>query len=771
MANKLELKVLLDAVDRITSPLKSINRESRATQVAINELRKQLRGLSGEQDKAAADASALNASLAAQQAHLKKVGEQARRLRAAQAELQNAKQFAGNMATTGVAAGAAGMALAVPVAKTVKDFATMETAMLGVAKQVEGARDDAGNLTSVYYNMRQEIFKLARTTPMATTEIAALVEGAARMGIQGQDNLMAFTRMAANAATAFELPADQIADNMGKIAGLYKIPMQSIADLGDAINWLDDNAQSKGADIIEVMQRLGGVADKLDYRQAAALGSTFLSLGAGAEVAASASNAMVRELSVATMQSQRFQAGMQALGLSSENIEKAMATDAMGTIQSVLEKIKTLNIEDQMRVTTQLFGKEYGDDAAKLANNLDELKRQLDLVNAAQAQGSMAREAGARNDTAEAQFLMAKNRLLEISARLGETLQPILTNLFMHFGNIADAVNEWVQANPELAGGIMKAVAVISALLIGIGGLMVAFSAIIVPIATLKFGLATLGIQGFSLGKAFSLLRPIINMLGSGLLTAGKLLGQALVGGLGLLGKSMAALGSIMVRVTVLFVSNPILLVVAAIAAAAYLIYRNWDKLVPFFQRLWGKLVATWVNLRENIRSIASSFSEIGRDMIQGLIRGITARLSALKSTIVNAASSAAAWFREKLDIRSPSRVFQQYGAYTMQGLALGIQGAAGEPIRAMSAMARNIMTVPMDTRPPIGRTGGTGTMLGRMATAAGGAVTAGGGIVIHVHAAPGMNELDLARAVGREFDRRTSAAAVRQRSRYQDID
>ncbi|STH53191.1 putative phage tail tape measure protein [Escherichia coli] len=36
---------------------------------------------------------------------------------------------------------------------------------------------------------------------------------------------------------------------------------------------------SKGADIIDVMQRLGGVADRLDYRKAAALGSTFLTLG------------------------------------------------------------------------------------------------------------------------------------------------------------------------------------------------------------------------------------------------------------------------------------------------------------------------------------------------------------------------------------------------------------------------------------------------------------------------------------------------------------
>lgn len=87
---------------------------------------------------------------------------------------------------------------------------------------------------------------------------------------------------------------------------------------------------SKGADIIDVMQRLGGVADRLDYRKAAALGSTFLTLGAAPEVAASAANAMVRELSIATMQSKSFFEGMNLLKLNPEVIEKQMTEGCDG---------------------------------------------------------------------------------------------------------------------------------------------------------------------------------------------------------------------------------------------------------------------------------------------------------------------------------------------------------------------------------------------------------------------------------------------------------
>jgi hypothetical protein len=43
------------------------------------------------------------------------------------------------------------------------------------------------------------------------------------------------------------------------------VPTRNIEQLGDALNYLDDNAMSKGADIIDVLQRMGGVADRLDF--------------------------------------------------------------------------------------------------------------------------------------------------------------------------------------------------------------------------------------------------------------------------------------------------------------------------------------------------------------------------------------------------------------------------------------------------------------------------------------------------------------------------
>ncbi|EFM4219799.1 phage tail tape measure protein [Escherichia coli] len=244
-----------------------------------------------------------------------------------------------------------------PVMAAVKSYTSMEDAMKGVAKQVNGLRDDNGNRTARFYEMQDAIKAASEQLPMenGAVDFAALVEGGARMNVANPDDswedqkrdLLAFASTAAKAATAFELPADELSESLGKIAQLYKIPTRNIEQLGDALNYLDDNAMSKGADIIDVMQRLGGVADRLDYRKAAALGSTFLTLGAAPEVAASAANAMVRELSIATMQSKSFFEGMNLLKLNPEVIEKQMTKDAMGTITTVLDnRLMSLTLTD-----------------------------------------------------------------------------------------------------------------------------------------------------------------------------------------------------------------------------------------------------------------------------------------------------------------------------------------------------------------------------------------------------------------------------------------
>jgi TP901 family phage tail tape measure protein len=436
----------------------------------------------------------------------RQLSEQQRRLEAvsrAQGNYDRAKERRDSLTGGGMKAVVAGAATVAPVVKSLTSYASMEDAMKDVAKQVNDLRDASGNRTAQYYDLQKSIKAASENLPMenGAQDYAALVAGGARMGVSNGDDpwekqkadLMSFANTAAMAATSFDLPAGELSESLGKIAGLYKVPTQNIEKLGDALNYLDDNAKSKGADIIDVLQRVGGIADKLDYRKAAALGSTFLTLGAAPEIAASATNAMVRELAIATTQGQNFTDGLNSLGLSAEKIQKAMPTDAMGTIITVLEAAKKLSPDKQTSVLTQIFGKEFGDDAAKLANNLPELYRQLQLVNGEASKGSMRRESDINKDSVSAQYLIAKAAMNNSFSSLGETLRGPAMSVIKYVTQITQRFRAWAEANPAVVATLLKVAAVIGVALAIMGSLALAIGAVLVPLGAMRLGLTLLG--------------------------------------------------------------------------------------------------------------------------------------------------------------------------------------------------------------------------------------------------------------------------------------
>ncbi|EML1555265.1 TPA: phage tail tape measure protein [Enterobacter hormaechei] len=482
---------LLGSVQRQRQALKESGIDTKQLSSAQRELRK--------------NADETRQAMERQQKSLKRLGEQQAKMNAAREQYSRRLEVRDRIAGAGATTTAAGLAMGAPVMAAVKSYSSMEDAMKGVAKQVNGLRDDNGNRTKQFYDMQDAIKAASEQLPMENGAIdyAALVEGGARMGVTKQDDpyedqkrdLLAFASTAAKAATAFELPADELAESLGKVAQLYKVPTRNIEQLGDALNYLDDNAMSKGADIIDVLQRMGGVADRLDYRKAAALGSTLLTLGAAPEVAATAANAMVRKLSAATVQGKSFQEGVGILKLDPEKLEKQMTKDAMGTIQSVLEKVNSLPKDKRLGVMSLVFGNEFGDDAAKLANNLTELKRQLSLTAGDEANGSMQKESDINKDSLSAQWLLVKTGAQNAFSSLGETLRQPLMDIMDSVKSVTGALRGWIEANPQLAGTLMKVAAATAAITVALGMLVVAVAAVLGPIAVIRFGLSVLGVK------------------------------------------------------------------------------------------------------------------------------------------------------------------------------------------------------------------------------------------------------------------------------------
>lgn len=740
------------------------------------------------------------------------------------------REMVGVTATAGASAVATGAAAGLPILAMVKNYSSFEDAMAGVAKQVDGARDDNGQLTKTYYDMGAAIKKMGESIPMATTDIAALVEGGARMGIQGKDNLLEFARVAATAATAFELPADQVGENLARIAQLYKLPIQNVSQLGDAINYLDDNAMSKGSDIIEVMQRTAGITASvgMSFKDAAALGSTFLTLGASAEVAGTATNAMIRELAIATQQPKRFQKGLAAIGLEAKAVQDGMANDATGTIQKVLDAVNKLPKGDQLGVTTELFGKEYGDDAAKLAANIGEYRRQLELVNSTRGSGSMQREGDIKGQQLSARWQMTQNRLFNLSSALGETLRPTIIELVDGLNRIIERVNTWASQNPTLVAGLLKVAAGIAALSAGFGVIALGIAGALGPFLAVRFALSMIGLK---IPTLLGLLKVLASAFSGGLVTAIRAVSIALWG----------------------LATNPVALAIAAVVAvlagAGYLIYQNWDQVKLYFANAWteikagfsggiGGILTTLANfspiglIYQAFAGVLSylgvdlpmRFTEFGNMIVNGLVNGLLAGAGQIKDAITSIGGSTIDWFKEKLGIHSPSRVFAELGGFTMAGLTQGLQSGEQGPLDAVAQISKqltsagsfvmNAITGPsstaQSTTSATGASGaGTGVLaslstFGKQFTTAGAmalgsiaapAMAMGTAVTpaieidsrapvastaaatydshdhyeINIHPAPGMDAQTIARAVRAELTRIDREKSARKRSQLSD--
>ena len=93
------------------------------------------------------------------------------------------------------------------------------------------------------------------------------------------------------------------------------------------------------------------------------------------------------------------------------------------------------------------------------------------------------------------------------------------------------------------------------------------------------------------------------------------------------------------------------------------------------------------VNVIKNINLV-----QVGRDMIQGLINGIKGMASNVVGAIKGVVSGAVNAAKKALGINSPSRVFKQFGAWTGEGLALGIEGENNNVSKASRSLASSVI-------------------------------------------------------------------------------
>nr|DAO23247.1 MAG TPA: minor tail protein [Caudoviricetes sp.] len=553
-----------------------------------------------------------------QEAALKKLNAKQAAYNQYRGQVEKLKDISGKAQIIGAQATAAGATMTAPLANSVRDFMGFEDAMLGVARQVQGLKDDAGNLTPEFEQWKQKIQNLSTELPLTTVQIANMIESAARMDVP-KEQLEEFVRLNTQMATAFDAAnPDELVEQYGKVTKNFKLSSAASRELADAINYLDDNAISKGTEIIGFMNRVSGISGiaKITEKNMAALGSTLQTAGAGEEDSATAVNAIFTRLSSATKK-KPVRGALKAMGLDASQVELGMAKDAQGTLMKIVETVKKMPEQKRLGFIADLVGTEHTKTLALLASNTEEWRRQIELANSQAAKGSMGREFDTRMKALSSTWGIFKNQLFNLNATIGNALAPTLDNLMKKIGSVVETIKNWIIAHPKLSSNLMIFVGVIGGSLTIFGAFATILSFVLYPVARLFLGLSKLNIL---LPKFRSSMASVGGSILRGLLSPLKLLG--------------------FVFSTTGF----------AIAAAALLIYKFWNPIKAFFGGVWEGLKSGLAPVLEKFQPLGTAFGVVV-GWIEKAVKWFTDLLSPIQSTkeYLDAATSAGKKFGEGL--------------------------------------------------------------------------------------------------------------------------
>lgn len=529
-----------------------------------------------------------------------------------------------------------------------------------------------------FQQMGKDIQLLAGHLPMTAEGIAAIVTAGGQAGF-ARDELLKFAESAGKMGIAFDTTADDAGQMMAQWRTSFKIGQTEVIALADKINYLGNTGPANASKISDIVTRIGplGEVAGLASGEIAALGSTVAGMGIAPEIAATGIKNMILALNSGASATKHQRAAFEALGLDAEQMAKHMQTDAGGAITEVLQKIRQLPKEAQASALKNLFGSESIAAIAPMLTNLEKLQENFGKVgDATKYAGSMEKEYQSRSATTANNIQLLKNNFARLGNIIGTVFLPPLNAVVAGTIWLASKVANLADQFPRLTTVVVGAV------------------------------------------TAWLLYKTVVS--------AATFAMTFIPGASALAASAMAGLGTVMGVVTTIFsatataarvlwavlMANPIILIGAAIAGAAYLIYQNWEPIKAFFTGLWAGI---------------SSGIGVAVDWIIGKLAMLTAPIK---------------WVMEKSG---------------QIGSALGFGSSAAKP---GGAGARNTAAAAVIAG---------AAAASPMAASAKPVAPVTNHHAITIHAAPGMDEKKLAEHVRRQLDARDREKSAKKRGALYD--
>lgn len=559
-------------------------------------------------------------------------------------------------------------------------------------------------------------------------------------------------------ALAGDMELDRTADIASNILSGMKIDPAKMSQLGDVLAGTFTRSNTNIEMLGETMKYAapGAALLGVSLEESAAMAGKLGDAGIQASMAGTAMRAIMSRL--ASGPKKTIEA-FERLGIKTSDANGNLR--AMPDIlKEIHDKSKNLGNAEQSELFKGIAGEEAGGALAILVDQAGSGALQELIGELQNAQGEAGNLANTMSDNTVGDFKSMTSAIDALRTSIFDANGGALREFIQTITSMTQRMTAFANANPELMSVLGKLFATLAIGAVIIGGLGAVMLTILGPMALLRASLVTLGLP--------TTLTP-----------------------LAMLGKAFGMVGGAVKALTLTLMANPILALVLAIAVLAFTIYKNWDTLGPMFAALWerikaifnmgiqalksfimnftpvGLFIRAFAAVWPYLSGLGAKFKQYGMNMLEGLKNGILGKAQAVVSSISNVVGRIKGAFTgsKGMDIHSPSRVFDSYGGYMMQGLGRGILSNAGIPVSATKSIAGQIndyAPISIDSRksilPPRGQS--SMAMMGGMSSR---------NITININGA--TDPQAVAREVQRVLAGEQRSQMARQRSRLSDID
>lgn len=365
---------------------------------------------------------------------------------------------------------AMGAAIGIGLGQAVKSFMDFEDSFASVRKTVDASEAEFATISN-------EIRELARTVPLAVTELNEVAGVAGQLGVPAE-NIAQFTKVMAQMGVATNITAEQSAMYMARIGNVMQNDFgDDIERMGAAVVGLGNNFAAQEDEILRFTERIAASGKVVGMSTADVLSfsTAFTSVGVRAERGGTAFQSVIIEMmQLVDEGGDGLRILAETAGVSSKEFADAWREDPATALVDFIEGLGRM--EGQAApILANLFGNNN-----RMIQSFMSLATAGDLARRAIAQGrgdwaqniALTREAEERFGTLINRLRTLGNQIRDVAIDMGSHLAPAvefvastITAMINAFGNAPPLLKEVV--------GVMAAAAAASAILTGSMLLMV----------------------------------------------------------------------------------------------------------------------------------------------------------------------------------------------------------------------------------------------------------------------------------------------------------